>query len=439
LRIAIALQELLPLRQMLQDGHVDDGTYVVQGYLAAALRARGHHLTFVAPRDINETECATDLNDPVVVARTWSNSWWFRLASSVVWKCQQALGVPYLNVFSNYRLFDACVQCLQGHDVVYERNGMYNVGVARAARHLGLPYVLFFEADQLLEQDYMNRAVSRLQRWRATRILRENLKSADCVICVSEQAKARAVSAWHVAPERIEVFANGVDLERFRPDAAARNAVRARLGLSDEPVIVFVGTFFKWHDVGTLLQAFARARAKTPRARLVLVGDGVERAALEQASDDLGLGDSVHFLGLINHLEVPSVLNAADIAVAPYPAMPHDLWLSPLKLFEYMAAGLAIVGSRVGQVANVLAHDQSALLVPPSDASAMAAAIERLIADPALRLRLGSQAREHAVARHSWSRYAERLEALFTSLAQQRTSGRGALPRRPQPMTRAGA
>ncbi|MGE3841514.1 MAG: glycosyltransferase family 4 protein [Vicinamibacterales bacterium] len=439
MRIAIALQELLPLRQMLQDGHVDDGTYVVQGYLAAALRARGHQLTFIAPRDIHEVECATDLNQPALVSRTWSNSWWFRLAASVVWKCQQALGVPYLNVFSNHRLFDAGVQCLRGHDVVYERNGMYNVGVARAARHLNLPYIVFFEADQLLEQDYMNRAVSRLQRWRAARILRENLRTADSVICVSEQAKARAVDAWSVPPDRIAVFSNGVDLERFRPDAEARRAVREKLGVTDEPVIVFVGTFFKWHDVGTLLQAFTTARTRTPRARLVLVGDGIERPAFERLSGVLGLADSVHFLGLINHLEVPRVLSAADIAVAPYPAMTHDLWLSPLKLFEYMAAGLAIIGSRVGQVANVLTHEQSALLVAPGDAAALAAALDRLIVDPALRQRLGAQACEHAVARHSWARYAEKLEALFASVAEQRTRGRGAFPRQPQPMPRAGA
>jgi glycosyltransferase involved in cell wall biosynthesis len=96
--------------------------------------------------------------------------------------------------------------------------------------------------------------------------------------------------------------------------------------------------------------------------------------------------------------------------------MTHELWLSPLKLFEYMATGAAVVASGVGQVADVLQDGSNGLLVPPGDASAMAAAVRRLIDDAPLRSRLGRQAREDAVRKHSWEQYLSRLERLYQAV-----------------------
>jgi glycosyltransferase involved in cell wall biosynthesis len=102
--------------------------------------------------------------------------------------------------------------------------------------------------------------------------------------------------------------------------------------------------------------------------------------------------------------------------VLPYPELPGELWFSPLKLFEYMAAGKAIVASRAGQIAEILEDGQSGLLVAPGDVAAMGQAIVRLIADPALRQRLGDHARQQAVANHSWEQYIERLVQIYAGL-----------------------
>ena len=160
---------------MIERGEATDGNYILQGYIAAGLQARGHRLTFLAPRDPANMVCAEGANPPMLVPRTWTTSRWFNLTSAVVWRLQQWLGVPYLNVFSNYRWFDACMQCLPGHDVVFERNALYNAGVARACRRLRLPYVLFFDADQILERKVSGQPISGLLRWRASRLLRFNL------------------------------------------------------------------------------------------------------------------------------------------------------------------------------------------------------------------------------------------------------------------------
>jgi glycosyltransferase involved in cell wall biosynthesis len=423
MRIAICPGELAPLRAMLRDDVVVNGTYVVQGYIARGLQKRSHNLTFLAPRNLDEVETAHDLDTPCLAARTWTGSRWFRAASRATWRVQRMLGVPYLNVFSNLRLMDACRQSLPGHDVVYERNGLYSTGIARACKMLGLPYVVFFEADQLMELEGIGRPVKGLLWRRAAGMLRYNLKIADRVICVSVPARDHLVARWHVPPEKTVVLPNGVDVRRFCPSEIARMEARTMWGLGDDPVVVFVGSFFAWHDVGALLDAFQRVLEVHPRARLLLAGDGDLRLTMEQRAASAGLSSSVFFTGLLPHGDIPRVLAAADVAVAPYPAMRTELWFSPLKLLEYMASGCAVVASAAGQVAEIIDDEKNGLLVPPGDTVAMAAAMTRIIGDRTLRARLGQQARADAVGRHSWAGYVSRLEQVCVAAIADHAGG----------------
>ncbi len=415
LRIVVCLPQLEPLAQVMR-GEPAEATYIIQRYIAAGLPARGHTLTFVGPRSFDDLVCTDDPQQPKPAPRSWSASGWFNLVSRGVWRAQRWLGAPYLNVFSNYRLLDACLQCLPGHDLVYERNGLYRDGVAKACRRLKLPYVLYVEADDILEHDYMGKPITGLLRWRAKETMRYNLNSADCVICVSEPLKRHLTSVWGVPGEKIVVFSNVADVQRFRPDPQARAEMRASLGITDQPLVLFVGAFYEWHDVATLLDAFAQVLAAHPEARLVLVGEGSQRQAMMQRAASLDLTQAVQFTGFMAHTEIPRLAAAADIAAAPYPPMQHDLWLSPLKLFEYMASGTAIVASGVGQIVQVIQDGRNGLLVSPGDAPAMAAALQRLIADPGLRAGLARQAREDAVRQHSWEHYLARLERLFRAV-----------------------
>lgn len=425
LKIAICLQELRPLFDMLEGRPVSDGTYIVQGHIAAGLHARGHDLTIVAPRDLQDVECATGFRTPETVARSWSAGAWFRALGSVAWRLQQVLGVPYLNVFSNCRHLEAYSTCLRDHDVVFERNALYSLAVARACRRLRLPYVTFFEADQLFELEVLGRPVTGLLRWRAARILRYNLATADCVTCVSEATKTRLTTTWNVPPRKIVVCPNGVDVERFRPDPGVRAEVRSSMGVGEGPIVIFAGSFFEWHDIGTLLDAFAQVLAARSTARLILVGDGHQRSAMERRALERGIGQAVTFTGLVRHDQVARLMAAADVAVAVYPRMQRELWLSPLKLFEYMASGAAVVASGTGQVLEVIDHMRNGILVVPGDATALSAAIGSLLDDPGLRHRLSEQARSDAVEQHSWARYVDRLEGVFDAAIASRGSRRG--------------
>jgi glycosyltransferase involved in cell wall biosynthesis len=132
---------------------------------------------------------------------------------------------------------------------------------------------------------------------------------------------------------------------------------------------------------------------------LLVVGDGPERAALE------ALGAEV--TGAVPHALVPGLLSTAAIGLATY-ASDAPEYFSPLKLFEYLAAGLAVVAGSIAGVREVVGAEH-AVLVPPGDPAALAAAVSELAADEAKRARLGAAGRELVAARHTWDRRARRI------------------------------
>lgn len=390
-----------------------DAAHIQQKYIADGLRARGHSIKWIAPQGLEEV-WVSDLTETEFAPRTWTNRWWFNLLSKAVWKFQQLFRVPYLNCFSNLRRYDACLQALPGYDVVFERNSLYNAGAAMACKKLDIPCVMFFDADQIAELDYMGKPLTGLLRWRAKQLLRYNLKVARRIVCVSDAAQDHLMKNWDVPADKLVVLPNAVDVNRFKPNPKLGAQTRASLLLTaDQPLLVFVGSFYQWHDIPTLLKAFAVVLKTHPDARLILVGDGTERDKMMKLAGELGVAQAVNFTGFVGWEDVVRYVNAADIAIVPVPKMEREMWLSPMKLFEYMASGKAVVASAMGQVRDVIKDGENGLLVPPGDEAALAEAVNRLIEDVSLRERLGMQAREDAVRYHSWEQYLSRLEAVF--------------------------
>jgi len=152
-----------------------------------------------------------------------------------------------------------------------------------------------------------------------------------------------------------------------------------------------------------LIEALASARAEAPDMTLCIVGEdsgaGTDLRALCRAS---GVDDAVVFLGAVSPSEVPGLLDAFDAFSAPYPALDH-FYFSPLKLYEAMAAGKAVIASAAGQIADVIVDGRTGLLVEPGDAGALARAMLDLRNDRDRTAALGRAAREVAVAEHDWS------------------------------------
>src|SRR5262249_47893963 len=189
---------------------------------------------------------------------------------------------------------------------------------------------------------------------------------------------------------------------------------------SEPIVIVFVGAFRTWHGVHHLLRAMEQLRARGRHAfRAVLIGDGPERLRAEAHIAAARL-DNVALLGARPHEEIPGYPAAADIGVAPFDTRAHaplalTFYWSPLKVFEYMAAGLPVVAPDIPRLRAVIRPDQDGLLYDAARADGLADALEGL-ADPTQRAAMGAAARARAVEHFSWAAHCERLDAALQAM-----------------------
>jgi glycosyltransferase involved in cell wall biosynthesis len=251
------------------------------------------------------------------------------------------------------------------------------------------------------------------------RVERLNLKAAARIFVVSEVERTNLLRAG-VADEKIVVNPNGVDAEKFRPEAGGER-IRKELGLADDETLAgFVGTFGPWHGVMEL----ARAAALVPvdaRLKFLLIGAGKLREEVERVVREAGISERVYFAGVVEHEQVPAYLDACDVLVSPHVPLEDgsEFFGSPTKLFEYMAMGKGIVASRLGQIGDVLADEESALLVEPGDVNQLSAALLRLARSPELRQRLGRAARALAVEHHTWTHNARRVLDAYRSFTEK--------------------
>jgi glycosyltransferase involved in cell wall biosynthesis len=307
----------------------------------------------------------------------------------------------------------------EGTDVafVWQHHDLFHRTGEVLARRLSRPVVSYVHAPQVWEAD---RWGTRRPGWgRALERAgeRPQLVASDVVACVSDEVAAE-LGRLGVPDDRIVVAPMAVDAERFRP--GIDGDVRTRLGLGSGPVIGWTGSFRRFHGVELAIDAFARVVERCPSARLVLVGDGSERRALEERVAGHGLGHAVVFTGRIGHLDMPPYLAAMDVALVTARAG-EQFHYSPLKLREYLAASAAVVAPAIGEVARVVADGQTGLLVLPGDDDALARAVVRLCDDGELRERLGRAGREWLVEHGTWEvQLARVLDAL-----EARCRGRG--------------
>jgi glycosyltransferase involved in cell wall biosynthesis len=159
--------------------------------------------------------------------------------------------------------------------------------------------------------------------------------------------------------------------------------------------------------------------------RALIVGDGPERGKLEALAGDLRIADRVVFAGAVPHHAIPEHLAAMTVAVAPYRGQ-ADFYFSPLKIVEYLAAGLPVVASEQGDLAHLVG--KAGLMVTPDDAAELADALDKVLGDPELRRTMHFAARRHA-AGMTWDAAAAQVEtALISAIARSRSA---VLNRRP--------
>lgn len=234
------------------------------------------------------------------------------------------------------------------------------VAVSVLARRLGLPLVVKVHGS-----DINGLAASGHQREAVTRALVE----AQSVITVSA-ALASKVQQLGVPEARIQVLYNGVDRHRFSP--GHRDRACAALGLDEDcKRVLYVGNLKASKGCLDLLDALPEVLAHTPETRLVMIGEGPDRAAIMQRIHRLNLADAVSLPGAIAHSELPAWFHAADLL-----CLPSHAEGVPNVVLEAMASGLPVVATRVGGIPEVLPVE-AGLLVPVSDTPALSAALQQ--------------------------------------------------------------
>jgi glycosyltransferase involved in cell wall biosynthesis len=292
----------------------------------------------------------------------------------------------------------------QNPDFIYQRYSRFSWAGVEASLKTRLPLFLEYNGSEVWVGRHWDRIgmLDLLERYE-----RLNLAAAARVFVVSEVERQNLERAG-VASAKIVVNPNGVDTDTFRPGIGGEEKRKA-LGIgADEILVGFVGSFGPWHGVQTLAEAIRQIPAAS-RVRFVLVGSGSLLGEVKAHLAEDERSGRVIFTGSVEHHEVPVLLDACDVLVSPHVPLAEgaEFFGSPTKIFEYMAMAKGIVASRLGQIGEVLTHEETALLLEPANTEDLGAAIIRLAESQALREQLGAAARQKAIEHHTWKRNAQ--------------------------------
>jgi glycosyltransferase involved in cell wall biosynthesis len=279
-------------------------------------------------------------------------------------------------------------------DILQSHNVKSHLFVRALGLYYDYPWIVFNHG--YTSTNVKDRVYNQLDRW--------SMRAAFRVVAVCEPF-ARRLEARGIARERIRIQHNPVQ-PYVAPAPENVAGVRRDLGLTDEPVILAVGRLSREKGHADLVRAVAAMGESLGRARVVFVGDGPERSRVYGMVTRLNLGTKIVFTG--HQLDVRPYY-----ALATLLALPSHSEGSPNVVLEAMSAKVPVIGTAVGGVPELVAHEQTGLIVPPRDTAAMAGAIARLLDDGGLRTRLAHAAQEHVRLQHTPAAYDAALVSLY--------------------------
>lgn len=290
-------------------------------------------------------------------------------------------------------------------DVIHSHMFGSNAWAIALGRACGVPVVVAHEHSWAFSGALGRRVVDR--HWIA--------RFSDALIACSATDRGQMIDRERIKPSDIVLIPNGIEARA----ATVGRDLRRELGIPAGALVIgAVGTLRPEKRFDVLIDAAALLRREHPDLRVVIAGEGGERADLEERIGAVGLADTVMLIG--SRTDVPDVLEAFDIAVNC-----SDREGSPLSVLEYMEAGLPIVAARIGGIPDMIDDGVGGLLVGRRDPRALAGACTRLIADPNLRAALGAAALQRRRAEFDIAKMVSRIEDLYIELRARRGRSRG--------------
>jgi glycosyltransferase involved in cell wall biosynthesis len=240
------------------------------------------------------------------------------------------------------------------------------------------------------------------------------LRHCDRVVVLTDGLRSLVQSQYGVSPDRLILLPSGSDTEVFRPKEMSLCRQEEQLDPACQ-YIGFVGSFYRYQGLATLLEAFARIHARRPSTRLLMIGEGEQATALLAQATQRGLSSWITWAGRVEYTRVPTWIGAMDVCVAPFCGDRGET--SPVKLFDYLACGRPVVASAIPSVTALFSRANGVVLVQPDQIDALADAVLDLLARPDAG-RLGCEGREFVEQRYGWDAIVRTLRDLVRQIVQ---------------------
>jgi len=284
-------------------------------------------------------------------------------------------------------------------DIIYERYNLFFVSGVWAKKKFGIPFLLEINAPLFEER---NKFSALSNKKLARRIQSYTWNNSDYVFCVT-QVLADSVKKYGVDKEKILVTPNGVNIKNFTLQHDI-SYYKAKLGLKDKKVLGFVGFVREWHGLERVVELLANSSAYN--LHFLIVGDGPACNFIMEKAKQNNVEKKITITGIVDRQTIKDYIATFDIALQPSVVD----YASPLKLFEYMILGKAIVAPNQDNITEVVADEYNALLFEPTDSKAFNASIEKLLNDPVLAAKIGENAKNSIVEQElEWLKNAEKI------------------------------
>lgn len=348
-----------------------DGQYVHVEELTDAFRKLGHEIIFVGPRIVEEDDFGSD------------GGFVFYLKKYMPKVLYELVEFSY-SLYAYLKLRRAVIK--HKPDFLYERYNLYMTAGVWIKKKYNLPMVLEVNAPIFSERNkYDGLTLKKLAEWTEKYVW----KNADLVLPVTK-VLADIIKSAGVQENHIHVVPNGVNLDRFK-DVPDLVTAKSNINLSGKLVLGFTGFMRDWHGLERVIDIIAEL--KSIEMYFLLVGDGPARATIEKRAKKLGVSHKLKITGIVKRNEIINYVSAFDIALQP------DVvdYASPLKLFEYMVLGRAIIAPQSPNIREVLTNNVDSLLFERNDRDDFEKKINILCLNDELRARLGKAARKKII------------------------------------------